>query len=108
MDPVKSTPTPEGETIISPLETTTSSTTKPSSSFVSGKLGIKSAFVVTPPLQSASPLVSLPSTSNLAPAIVGPINAEGPYCEYVNESVSFFYQTYLLYHFNLLVADIII
>ena len=108
MDPVKSTPTPEGETIISPLETTTSSTTKPSSSFVSGKLGIKSAFVVTPPLQSASPLISLPSTSNLAPAIVGPINAEGPYCEYVNESVSFFYQTYLLYHFNLLVADIII
>ena len=88
MDPVKSTPTPEGETITS-LETTTSSTTKPSSSFVSGKLGIKSAFVVTPPPQSASPLISLPSTSNLAPAIVGPINAEGPYCEYVNESVSF-------------------
>ena len=71
--------------------TATSETSTPTATSIStnnGPMGVQSAFVVPPQPQSASPLISLPSSSSRE-AIVAPINAEGPYCELVDESVSF-------------------
>ena len=73
--------------------TVTSETSTPTATSIStnnGQMGVQSAFVVPPQPQSASPLISLPSSSSRE-AIVAPINAEGPYCELVDESVSFLF-----------------
>ena len=71
--------------------TATSETSTPTATSIStnnGPMGVQSAFVVPPQPQSASPLISLQSSGSRE-AIVAPINAEGPYCELVDESVSF-------------------
>ena len=73
-------------------ETSTPTTTSTSTN--NGQMGVQSAFVVPPQRQSASPLISLPSSSSRE-AIVAPINAEGPYCELVDETVSFLFTVFM-------------
>ena len=57
--------------------------TQPSASSLNGQMSVQSA-LVTQPNQMSSQLVPSSSTSS---AIEGPINAEGPYSVFVDESV---------------------
>ena len=70
------------------------------SSIDSSQMGVKSAFVAT-----TSPLISPIPTSRLA----APINAEGPYCELEDESVSLlqsmWHSTYMLLFLNLILFN---